>query len=125
ELAVAAGLMVRPLAVPAAGMAAALLAVFAAALAVNVLRGRTWIDCGCFRNGLKQTVSWLLVARNIGLAAAALAVAWMLPASHQPAMAEGLVGLMAGATAMLLYLSASMLGGISAAHPAKTLQKAR
>jgi len=125
ELAVAAGLIVRPLAVPAAALGAVLLLVFAVALGVNVLRGRTWIDCGCFRNGLKQTVSWMLVARNIGLAAGAAAVAWMLPASALPGMTEGFVGLAAGATAMLLYLSASLLGGFSAAQSATSMQKVR
>lgn len=41
ELAVAAGLLIAATAVPAALAAAALLAVFGAALAINVLRGRT------------------------------------------------------------------------------------
>ena len=102
-----------------------LLLIFAAALAVNVLRGRTWIDCGCFRNGLKQTVSWLLVARNIGLAAAAVAVVGLLPASGLPRVLEVFVGFVSGATAMLLYLSASLLGGLAAAQSATSMQKVR
>ncbi|MEF9603853.1 methylamine utilization protein MauE, partial [Paracoccus sp. PXZ] len=79
--AVAAGLVMTPLAAPAAITAAGLLLVFAAALAINVLRGRTQIDCGCFRNGLKQPVSWLLVLRNLVLTGLALAVAAGLPAA--------------------------------------------
>jgi Methylamine utilisation protein MauE len=56
--------------------AAALLIVFATAMAVNLFRGRRQIDCGCFQNSL-QTLRWRLVARNLAmvllLAAAAVA----------------------------------------------------
>lgn len=114
ELAVAAGLLIGATAVPAALAAVALLAVFGAAIAVNVLRGRTWIDCGCFRNGLKQQVGWALVGRNALMAGAALAVAGLLPAAPGLTLPEALVGLMAGLTAMMLYLSASALGGLRA-----------
>lgn len=48
--------------------AAALLIVFAVAMAINIGRGRRYIDCGCFQSTLKQTLSWILVARNVGLA---------------------------------------------------------
>lgn len=125
ELAVAAGLLIGPTAVPAAFGAACLLLVFGLALAVNVVRGRRWIDCGCFRNGLKQTVSWSLVARNLVLAGAALLVARLLPLAPSPALTEALVGLIAGLTAMILYLGASLLGGLSAANPRKSSLKGR
>lgn len=114
ELATAAGLLIGATAVPAAVAAAALLAVFGAAIAVNVLRGRTWIDCGCFRGGLKQQVGWALVARNAAMAGAALLVAGLWPAAPGPMLAEALVGLLAGLTALMLYLSASALGGLRA-----------
>ena len=125
ELAVAAGLLIGATAVPAALAAAALLAVFGAALAVNVLRGRTWIDCGCFRNGPKQTVSWALVARNAVMASAALMVALLLPQTPAPALAEAATGLLAGLTATLLYLSAALLGGLTAAQSSKLSPKGR
>lgn len=125
EAAVAAGLVVTPLAAPAAITAAGLLLVFAAALAINVLRGRTQIDCGCFRNGLKQPVSWLLVLRNLVLTGLALAVAAGLPAAAPASPVEGATGLLAGATAMLIYLSASLLGGLSAAQTANKTAKGR
>jgi len=51
---------------------AALLAVYAAAIAVNLIRGRRQIDCGC--GGDAHPLSWGLVVRNAVLAAAALAV---------------------------------------------------
>lgn len=125
ELAVAAGLLIRPLAVPAAVTAAGLLAVFGLALAINVLRGRTWIDCGCFRNGLKQQVSWMMVLRNAVLTALALAVALLLPLTPAPGLAQSVVGLAAGAVAMLLYVSASMLGGLLAAQRLTGTSKGR
>lgn len=116
ELAVAAGLLIGATAVPAAIAAAALLAVFGAAIAVNVVRGRTWIDCGCFRNGLKQQIGWALVGRNALMVGAALTVAGLLPATPGPVLAEAIVGLMAGLVAIMLYLSASALGGLRAAQ---------
>ncbi len=45
--------------------AAGLLSLFAAAMAVNIMRGRRDIDCGCFQSVLKQTLSWTLVGRNL------------------------------------------------------------
>jgi hypothetical protein len=42
--------------------ALALLALYALAMAANLQRGRTRIDCGC--GGPGQAISWMLVARN-------------------------------------------------------------
>jgi hypothetical protein len=72
EAAVALGLLVgatRPLAGAAAAL---LLGVFGMALAVNLARGRTSIDCGCFRSDLRQALSPALLVRNAVLMAAAL-----------------------------------------------------
>jgi hypothetical protein len=69
ESIVAAGLLfpwTRPV---AAVVAAALLALYAAAIGINLHRGRVTIDCGC--GGPGQGLSWLLVARNMGLIAVA------------------------------------------------------
>lgn len=118
ELAVAVGLLIGATAVPAAIAAAALLAVFGVAIAINVVRGRTQIDCGCFRNGLKQQIGWALVARNALMTASALVVAGLLPAAAAPALPEALVGMLAGLVAMMLYLSASVLGGLRATQTA-------
>ena len=49
-----------------------LLLVYALSMAVNLLRGRSYIDCGC--GDIAQPLSWGLVARNGILAAAAVAV---------------------------------------------------
>lgn len=53
-------------------LAAALLAVFAAAMAINLARGRASIDCGCFQSS-RQTIGWRLVARNLVCALAVVA----------------------------------------------------
>lgn len=53
-------------------LAAAMLVVFAAAMAINLVRGRTSIDCGCFQSS-KQTIEWRLVVRNVVCAVALLA----------------------------------------------------
>lgn len=47
----------------------ALLAVYALAMAINLVRGRVYVDCGC--GGAPTPLSWLLVVRNLGLIALA------------------------------------------------------
>ncbi len=81
--------------------AIALLLLFAAAMAVNVRRGRTHIDCGCGQPYLSQALSGALVGRNLVLAAL------LIPAlvSHaQLPMAAALTGAAAGIGFFLLYL---------------------
>jgi hypothetical protein len=68
EIAVAAALLFAPSSWSSL-CAAALLTLFAVAMGINVQRGRRHIDCGCFQGALKQTLNWILVARNVGLAA--------------------------------------------------------
>ena len=55
--------------------AAAQLILFAAALTINLRRGRSSIDCGCFGSRLRQGISAWMVARNVGLALLALSSA--------------------------------------------------
>ena len=58
---------------------ALLMAVYGGAVAANLLRGRSWIDCGC---GAGESVSWPMVARNgvlAGLACAPLAIVETAP----------------------------------------------
>jgi hypothetical protein len=75
EAAIALALLLEPTRSAGAVGAAALLVVFALAMAVNLTRGRVEIDCGCFAATLRQRISWALVGRNvalIGLAALAM-----------------------------------------------------
>jgi hypothetical protein len=58
--------------------AAVQLILFAAAMAINLRRGRSSIDCGCFGSRLRQGISAWMVARNLALALFALSL--LLPA---------------------------------------------
>lgn len=74
EVAIAIGLVLPATRSLAAGAALILLAVYAGAIAINLARGNTLIDCGC--GGAGQGLSWYLVLRNImlvGLCLVALA----------------------------------------------------
>lgn len=73
ETVVAFGLVVPQTRMIAAIGAALLLAIYAASIAVNLLRGRTGIDCGC--GGAGQGLSWFLVLRNAVLVGFALVAA--------------------------------------------------
>jgi len=53
--------------------AAGLLTSYAAAVGLNLARGRRELDCGCLGPGQRQPISGALVARNALLAAGALA----------------------------------------------------
>jgi hypothetical protein len=89
-------------------VAIVLLAVFAAAMAINLRRGRAEIDCGCGQSFLKQRLSWTLVVRNAVLAALLLPSLAML--DPMP-MSVALTGVGAGIAFFLLYL---LLNTISA-----------
>lgn len=66
---------------PALGGAAAavMLLAYAAALGINLGRGRTRIDCGCFASRLSQGIAPWMVGRNLLLAALALTL--LIPTS--------------------------------------------
>jgi hypothetical protein len=87
---------------------AALLAIFSAAIAINLARGRRAIDCGCFGPALRQTLSGWLIARNAILLAAVAAVA--MPAQMRPLEPVDLVTIVFGATTLMtLYASMNYL----------------
>ncbi len=66
--------------VAGAATGAAILLLVTGAVAINLLRGRRDIDCGCGAPGSAQRLSWVLVARNTGLLAlCALAAAPAAP----------------------------------------------
>ncbi len=65
------------------GLAAvALLALYTAAIALNLARGRREIDCGCFGPARRQPLSLALVVRNAGWIALGLVCA--LPSGSRP-----------------------------------------
>jgi hypothetical protein len=86
-----------------------LLALFAAAMAVNIRRGRADIDCGCGESFLRQTLSPVLVVRNIVLAAL-LVPSLMMTAPM--GMDLILTGVVAGLGLFLLYLLLNVLAAL-------------
>jgi uncharacterized membrane protein YphA (DoxX/SURF4 family) len=90
--------------------AAALLLVFAAAMAINLKRGRRHIDCGCFQSALKQSLSSTLVVRNGVLA---LLLGATLPSTDGGAdLRMTMNGLLAGCVLFVILQSLNILWGI-------------
>jgi hypothetical protein len=73
EIAVALLLLAPGTSAPGKIGAAGLLVVYGAAVAVNLLRGRRHIDCGCAGPHARRAIGGGIVARNALVAAAALA----------------------------------------------------
>jgi uncharacterized membrane protein YphA (DoxX/SURF4 family) len=78
-----------------------MLGLFAVAMAINLRRGRSQIDCGCGHAILKQNLRWLLVGRNAVLAAL---LAPSLVSAQPLALATVLSGVAAGSGLFLLTL---------------------
>jgi Methylamine utilisation protein MauE len=93
--------------------AMALLALFAAAMAINIRRGRDHIDCGCGETFLRQSLSWTLVARN-GVLAALLIPSWTM--TGPMTMSLALSGVAAGLSLFLLYLLFNILAALPPAQ---------
>lgn len=98
------------LAWPAAGApaAAALLLLYAGAIALNLARGRRHIDCGCAGPAARRPIGAGLVARNVVLAAAAL-VTLAPAASRTLVWVDVATIVVATVTVALLYGAADRL----------------
>lgn len=90
-----------------------LLMLFAGAMAINILRGRGHIDCGCGHGALRHAIGWPLVARNLILAALLLP-AIALPG---PLAATDMASALAAGLAILLLSSLFQSLGALAASP--------
>lgn len=83
-------------------LAASLLSVYALGIGINLRRGRTHIDCGCFGARLREGIAPWMIYRNLVLAALALSL--RLPLNDRPlAAGEVLFAIIAVATAAFLY----------------------
>jgi hypothetical protein len=112
EMIIGANLLVRGMAVSVyAATAMALLLIFAAAMAINIARGRRHIDCGCGRSQLRQPLSWLLVGRNVLLAA--ILVPGLLPAPA-PGLAEYAIALAGGLAIFVIVQLFNAIGALAA-----------
>lgn len=97
--------------VPAIG----LLLLFSGAVAVNLRRGRTQIDCGCGGADGRQPISWALVWHDLALAGLA-ALAFASP--HAAIGAYALGGcLILGLTLFLLDMTFDRIIAIGALYP--------
>ena len=85
--------------------AALLLLIYAVAVAVNLLRGRAHIDCGCVGAAGRQPITWALVVRNVVLSSVALVTA--LPASPRSLVWIDAVTLVAAVGALTLLYAAA------------------
>jgi hypothetical protein len=119
ELAIAVGVLLPAGRAAAALAAAMLLALLAGAMAINLMRGRRDIDCGCFATVLRQRLSWPLVLRNLLLAALALLVVPGLGARGLGWLDLATVG--SASTALIfVYAAASRLfGNAPPSHPVR------
>lgn len=112
ELVAAALLLFVPTRPSGAALAAGLLGGYALALATNLLRGRTRLDCGCLPFGRRDRIAWWMVGRNLALIAMAGLAA--LPSSLRELVALDLLTIGGTvASAALLYAASSRLGASS------------
>lgn len=110
ELAVGLGLLAQTAQPWPAVCALLLLTAFAGAMALNLRRGRSHIDCGCGQSALKQSLSWPMVGRNFSLGL--LAAPSLLAAPRPSAAPEAVIGALAGVGAFLLYLLFNALSAL-------------
>jgi hypothetical protein len=94
--------------------AGALLSVFGAAMAINLWRGRTHIDCGCFDSTLKQPLRWALVLRNAVLVVLLVAAARMREAASDWDFATLILGVLGGAAFFIVVQCANVLTALPA-----------
>ena len=110
ELTVAAALLVRGSRAGAAAAGAALLMTYAAAIAINLARGRHDLTCGCGGPNDRRPIAAWMVWRNLGLAL--LLGVSVLPWSSRPLEgADALTIGMGTAVIGLLYMSFELLLG--------------
>jgi uncharacterized membrane protein len=110
ELSFAAGLLMPRSRAAAATGGALLLCVYAAAIALNLARGRREVSCGCGGPNDRRPIAGWMIARNLLLAAALAAL--LLPVSPRPLAAADIITVGAGtAVAALLYMSLDQLLG--------------
>lgn len=107
EAAIVIGLVI-PLLRPAAAIGAgALLLLYGGAIALNLMRGRYMIDCGCGGSG--QGLSWFLVARNVVLALIA-GLAAAAPAARDISITDAVVLALSVVTVWLVILASEQVG---------------
>mgnify|MGYP001026319739 FL=1 len=108
ELVIAFALLVPVSRAWAALSAASLLALYAAAIGINLWRGRRDIDCGCAGPDQAQPLRPVLLLRNTVLVGLAL-LASVTPIVRDLNIFDGFVTVSASAVALLIYAAADGL----------------
>jgi hypothetical protein len=102
EVAIAGAVLVPGARGSALAGAAALLLLYAAAIGINLMRGRRHIDCGCAGPAARRPIGTPLVVRNLVLAGVALAA--LAPVAPRPLVwLDGLTTVAATAALSALY----------------------
>jgi hypothetical protein len=108
ELAIGASLLAAATRAAAAAAGAALLLVYAAAIGINLRRGRRELACGCGGPQEHRPIGAWMVWRNLGLAA--LLTALRLPSGPRPLEVIDALTILAGtAVVALIYMSLERL----------------
>ena len=108
ELLIAFALLVPFSRAIAAVCAAALIALYASTIGINLWRGRRDIDCGCAGPDQAQPLRPILLTRNAVLVALAL-LASTTPIVRDLGLFDGFVTVAASAVALLIYAAADGL----------------
>lgn len=90
-------------------VAVVLLGVFACAMGVNVLRGRTDLSCGCTPGVMGKKLSWGLVLRTLLCAVVALVPGVVLASTGGPERALWVQGVAGGVCVYLLWQAMQVL----------------
>lgn len=121
ELACAVALLVPPVRAQAAWVAAAIFVVFALALAINVGRGRTHIDCGCVRRPTSMSrIGMFHVLRALSLAGVSLYAATISLSVVAIPVSSWLMGIASAALLAMLYLAADVMVGLPGRESSNT-----
>lgn len=114
ELGSAVALLVPSTREVAAWVAAGLFMMFAMALAINVGRGRTHIDCGCVRRPTSVSrIGMFHVMRAIALAAVSLYTANVSINFSELSIETVLMGTAAAGMFTMIYISADLIVGLT------------
>tara|TARA_R110002050_G_scaffold57423_5_gene129207 strand:- start:124639 stop:125187 length:549 start_codon:yes stop_codon:yes gene_type:complete len=121
ELACAVALMVPPAREMAAWVAVGLFVMFTMALAINVGRGRTHIDCGCVRRPTSQSrIGMFHVLRALFLAGVSTFIALSSLEVANVSLASWLIGMASAALLAMLYVAADVMVGLPNSRESRT-----
>lgn len=121
ELATAVALMVPPVREMAAWVAVGLFVMFTLALAINVGRGRTHIDCGCVRRPTSRSrIGMFHVLRALFLAGVSTFIALSSLQVASVSLSSWLIGVASAALLAMLYVAADVMVGLPGPRDSRT-----